>query len=87
MGVNCSGRCTSVLLSVLNRALVEAVPLASCTVDMLQWQLDVTMVDEMTIGVSHQIIPSKCWARTLKTPGLALGEFTRNYGYCSTGII
>jgi hypothetical protein len=46
------------LSSLLNRPLVEAVPLASCIVDsMLQQQLDVTMVvDEMTIGVGRQII-------------------------------
>jgi hypothetical protein len=58
MGVDCSGRRrTSVLLPLLNRALVEAVPLASCIVDVLQWQLDVTMVvDEMTIGVGRRII-------------------------------
>jgi hypothetical protein len=58
MGVNCSGRRTSVLLSLLNRALVEAAPLASCIVDsMLQWQLNVTMVvDEMTIGVGRRVI-------------------------------
>jgi hypothetical protein len=38
-------------------------------------------ISTVAIAIEDAMHVGSCWARTLKTPGLALGEFTRNYDY------
>jgi hypothetical protein len=89
-GSRCSScRRTSGLLDLLNRSLVEAVPLATAQYAAGQHDAVVVYVAtiSMAVGVGRRIISSKCWLMNTKDTAGTASEFTRNYGYCSTGLI